>query len=89
MLVIVGIWRHVVHHVLLRYDPHYWAMVFPLGMYTVATFVLIKATGLTMLSVISQIFVYIALLAWLLTFLGLIHRYWRMHRATIRTTPAR
>jgi tellurite resistance protein TehA-like permease len=74
LLVIVGIWRHVVQHVLLRYDPQYWAMVFPLGMYTVATFVLIKATGLTMLNFIPQIFVFIALLAWLLTFLGLVRQ---------------
>lgn len=71
LLVIVGIWRHVVQHVLLRYDPQYWAMVFPLGMYTVATFVLIKAMNLTMLSFIPQLFIFVALLAWLMTFLGL------------------
>ncbi len=74
LLVIVGIWRHVVQHVLLRYDPQYWAMVFPLGMYTVATYVLIKASGLTMLNLIPQIFVFVALLAWLLTFLGLVRQ---------------
>jgi tellurite resistance protein TehA-like permease len=71
LLIIVGIWRHVIQHVLLRYDPQYWAMVFPLGMYTVATFIMIKATNLTMLSLIPQIFVFVALLAWSLTFLGL------------------
>jgi tellurite resistance protein TehA-like permease len=71
LLIIVGVWRHMVQHVLLRYDPQYWALVFPLGMYTAATFVLIKATGLTMLSFIPQIIVFVALLAWLITFLGL------------------
>lgn len=40
-------------------------------MYTVATLMLIKATNLTMLSFIPHIFVFVALLAWLLTFLGL------------------
>jgi hypothetical protein len=37
----------------------------------VATYVLIKALGLTMLSFIPQAFVFVALLAWLLAFAGL------------------
>ena len=34
LLVIVGIWRHVWERVPLTYDPQYWGLVFPLGMYT-------------------------------------------------------
>ena len=35
LLVIVGFWRHVVDRVPVTYYPHYWSLVFPLGMYTV------------------------------------------------------
>jgi tellurite resistance protein TehA-like permease len=83
LLVAVGIWRHVTEHVLLRYDPQYWSMVFPLGMYTVATFVLVKAVGLTMLSVVPQVFVFVALGAWLATFIGML-----AHFARQRAQPA-
>ena len=38
LMVAIGVWRHVVRRVPLRYDPSYWAMVFPLGMYGAATF---------------------------------------------------
>src|SRR5262249_51407456 len=44
LLVLVGIWRHVVRRFPIAYDPQYWSMVFPLGMYAVATFNLEKAT---------------------------------------------
>src|SRR5205823_5307027 len=33
LLVILGIWRHIYIRFPLRYDPQYWGLVFPLGMY--------------------------------------------------------
>ena len=73
LLVILGIWRHVIKRFPLRYDPQYWGMVFPLGMYTVCTFQLSKAIGFEPLMVIPAFFVYFAFVAWLIAFGGLIH----------------
>jgi len=74
MLAIFGVWRHVVRRFPLRYDPLYWAAVFPLGMYTVATYRLSEAMRLPMLQAIPRLFVWIALAAWSLSFLGLLRQ---------------
>jgi tellurite resistance protein TehA-like permease len=71
MLVILGVWRHVVRRFPLRYDPLYWGAVFPLGMYTVCTARLSHAIDATYLTSISSLFVYVALAAWSATAIGL------------------
>jgi tellurite resistance protein TehA-like permease len=48
-------------------------LVFPLGMYAVCTFEMVRAMSLDFLLPIAHVFAYAALLAWGATFVGLIH----------------
>ena len=72
LLLALGFWRHVYKKFPLRYDPQYWGMVFPFGMYTVCTFQLSKALAFPPLMAIPRYFIYLALAGWLATSIGLI-----------------
>ena len=72
LLVIMGIWRHGVKRVPVRYDPQFWALVFPLGMYSVATATMLGALGLPFGSWIPVTFFWIALGAWTITAVGMV-----------------
>jgi tellurite resistance protein TehA-like permease len=73
VLLALGVWRHLVKRVPLTYEHGYWAAVFPLGMYTVCTQNLIRVFQLPFLDPIAGAFVWVALGAWAVTFIGLAH----------------
>ncbi|HMT04250.1 MAG TPA: tellurite resistance/C4-dicarboxylate transporter family protein [Solirubrobacterales bacterium] len=72
LLVIFGVWRHVVMKAPLEYSPMYWSLVFPLGMYTVASWQLAAADEFTFMKQIPEATIWIAFLAWLIVMTGLI-----------------
>ena len=72
LLLALGFWRHVYKKFPLRYDPQYWGMVFPFGMYTVCTFQLANAINFQRLLVIPRYFIYLALAGWIAALLGLL-----------------
>ena len=81
ILVALMLWRYVLRRDALRYEPSFWGMVFPLGMYATATFELMRAEGLAFLDPVPQLFVFVALAAWFLTFCGLL---WSLGAASFR-----
>lgn len=72
LLLILGLWRHRLQHFPFTYDPQYWGMVFPLGMYATCTLRLAQALELPFLLIIPRIFFVLALAAWLVTLTGLL-----------------
>lgn len=74
MLFILAIWRHIYKKFPLRYDPLYWGAVFPLGMYCVSTYEMAHSMNLDFLLPVPEYFVYVALVAWMATFAGLVRK---------------
>ncbi len=89
MLLILGVWRHVTRRVALIYDPLYWGAVFPLAMYTSATYRLSEVLGLPFLVALPRLSIVAALTAWLLTFLGLALSLVRSLLGVLAAVPAR
>jgi tellurite resistance protein TehA-like permease len=65
VLVAAGWWRHVAHRVRLTYDASWWAVIFPLGMYAVASIVLGRADQLSLVGDVGKVELWVAFAAWL------------------------
>jgi tellurite resistance protein TehA-like permease len=73
MLVLLELWRYGYARTRLEYDPLLWGAVFPLGMYAACTWHMDAAMGFGFLSGIAHAFLFVALAAWLATFVGMAH----------------
>jgi tellurite resistance protein TehA-like permease len=72
LLFLMFAYKHFIVRVPLTYDPQYWSMVFPLGMYGVCTFTYAGITGFTFIKPISALFVITGLATWVIVFIGLL-----------------
>jgi tellurite resistance protein TehA-like permease len=72
MLTALGVWRHLICGVPFAYDPRYWGGVFPLGMYSVCTYWLVKILGTSFLMPVSYAFMIVAVVAWMAAFVGFV-----------------
>ncbi|MBD8011080.1 MULTISPECIES: tellurite resistance/C4-dicarboxylate transporter family protein [Microbacterium] len=73
LLVGAGVWRHGVHRVPLRYVPTLWSMVFPIGMFAVASESLARADRLPAAGAVGRVGLVIAVIVWAVVFVAMLH----------------
>lgn len=74
VIVILDYWQYVLRRIPLTYNSQNWDIVFPLGMYTVASIEMIKVLDLPSLSGFPAVFSYLAFAVWVLVFAGMIKK---------------
>ena len=83
VLVAVGVWRHVVHRIPLRYESTWWSIVFPLGMYAVAGMYLGRANSLPIVEAIGAAWLWVAVAAWTFAVGAMVVGWARADRRTV------
>jgi tellurite resistance protein TehA-like permease len=76
LLVVLGFWRHIRHRWPLTYEPSLWSVVFPLGMYSVATLTFGQVAHLAFMAPLSRFMLWAAVAAWVAVAAALLARIW-------------
>ncbi|MGH3287058.1 MAG: tellurite resistance/C4-dicarboxylate transporter family protein [Streptosporangiaceae bacterium] len=66
LLLILGSWRHIRRRWPLTYEPTLWSIVFPLGMYSVATLTFGEIARLAFMEPLARFMLWVAVAAWAL-----------------------
>lgn len=64
LLIAFGIWRYLLRGYSRDYEPRLWSVVFPLGMYTVASYTLGRAAGFNFMISVARVWVFVGVAAW-------------------------
>lgn len=72
LLIGLGVWRHLIRRVPLRYDPGLWSMVFPFGMYCVASEALGTALHVHWLVAVGRDGTWVAFAVWAVLFAAML-----------------
>ena len=86
LLLILAFWRHVRRHWPLTYEPTLWSVVFPLGMYSVATLTFGQVARLTYIEPVARVMFWVSVGAWLLVAFAFCSRLARGVRVGRRST---
>jgi tellurite resistance protein TehA-like permease len=84
VLVAAGWWRHVTNRVPLHYEATLWSIIFPLGMYSVASIYLGTADALPIVGHIGSVALWVAFTAWAFTFTAMVVNF---VRTVVRPSP--
>lgn len=88
LLVLFGIWRHVVCHYPMKYETGLWAIVFPLGMMSAASISFGRGESIAVMISIGEVGVWIAAAAWIATVALMLVCFVRWLRAGSAPLPA-
>ncbi len=72
LLVLFGVWRHLLRRYPLSFEPELWSIVFPLGMYTVASVSLGRAANLGFLVAVGTVWLWVGVTAWVATLVSML-----------------
>ena len=87
LLVGAGVWRHALHRVPLRYAPSLWSMVFPMGMFAVASLSLGEADALPAAGSVGAVSLVVAVVVWALVSIGMLHGLVTLIAESLRRHP--
>src|SRR5699024_6319033 len=86
--VLAGAWRHFIHRVPMTYSAGLWSMVFPLGMYSVASIYLGRSDRVPPIEWIGQHWFWVGLVVWAIVFSAMVASFVRPARDRCPPSPS-